>query len=50
MNKVYSPFYTAKQYSDVMNWPDKWEPVLTRVAMFHCLIVGDEPASRCFLQ
>lgn len=50
MNKVYSPFYTAKQYSDVMNGHDKWEPVLTGVTMFHCLIIGNEPASRCFLQ
>lgn len=49
MNKVYGPFYTAEQYSDVMNEHEKWELVLTRVMMFHCLI-GNEPASRCFLQ
>lgn len=50
MNKVYSPFYTAKQYSGVMNGHDEREPVLTRVATFHCLVIGNEPASRCFLQ
>lgn len=50
MNKVYSPFYTAKQDCDVMNGHDKWEPVLTRVATSHCLIIGNKPASRCFLQ
>lgn len=50
MNKVYSPFYTAKQCSDGINRHDGWEPGLTRVVTFHCPITGKETASRYFLQ
>lgn len=49
MSKVYSPFYAAKHYSDVTSGHDKWQPVLTRVAAFQCLIIVNKPASRCFL-
>lgn len=48
MNKVYSPFYTAEQYSDEWAW--QMGACINRVVMFLCLIIGNEPASKCFLQ
>lgn len=50
MNGVYSPFYPAKLYSGLVKGRDKWQPVLVRVAMLHCLIMDNKPASRRFLQ